>query len=118
MSLIIITTFLGCWAPLSVTNLLILGIGPSDSLVSLRLWFLALAYGTTVSHPLLYAFTRQKLRRALRAKVKKRVVSLLQVDPSPGGTVIHNSWVENRKTSRQVRLEASEGTDRCLAEAL
>lgn len=118
MSLIIITTFLGCWAPLSVTNMLILGIGPSDVLVSLRLWFLALAYGTTVSHPLLYAFTRQKLRRALRAKVKKRVVSLLQVDPSPGGTVIHNSWVENRKTSRQVRLEASEGTDRCLAEAL
>ncbi|XP_059186365.1 G-protein coupled receptor 22-like [Centropristis striata] len=118
MSLIIITTFLCCWAPLSVTNVLILGIGPSDALVSLRLWFLALAYGTTVSHPLLYAFTRQKLRRALRAKVKKRVVSLLQVDPSPGGTVIHNSWVENRKTSRQVRLEASEGTDRCLAEVL
>ncbi|KAF3689536.1 putative G-protein coupled receptor 22 [Channa argus] len=118
MSLIIITTFLGCWAPLSVTNMLILGIGPSDALVSLRLWFLALAYGTTVSHPLLYAFTRQKLRRALRAKVKKRVVSLLQVDPSPGGTIIHNSWVENRKTSRQVRLEASEGTDRYLAEAL
>ncbi|XP_029358492.1 G-protein coupled receptor 22-like [Echeneis naucrates] len=118
MSLIIITTFLVCWAPLSVANVLILGIGPTDGLISLRLWFQALAYGTTVSHPLLYAFTRQKLRRALRAKVKKRVVSLLQVDPSPGGTVIHNSWVENRKTSRQVRLEASEGTDRCLAEAL
>ncbi|XP_054640786.1 G-protein coupled receptor 22-like [Dunckerocampus dactyliophorus] len=118
MSLIIISTFLGCWAPLSVINMLILAIGPSDAMVSLRLWFLVLAYGTTVSHPLLYAFTRQKLRRALRAKVKKRVVSLLQVDPSPGGTVIHNSWVENRKTSRQVRLEASEGSDRCLAEAL
>ncbi|XP_061584719.1 G-protein coupled receptor 22-like [Cololabis saira] len=118
MSLIIITTFLGCWAPLSVTNVLILGAGPSDALVSLRLWFLALAYGTTVSHPLLYAFTRQKLRRALRTKVKKRVVSLLQVDPSPGGTVIHNSWVENRKTSRLVQLEASEGTDRHLAEPL
>lgn len=118
ISLIIITTFLGCWAPLSVINMLILAVGPNDALVSVRLWFLALAYGTTVSHPLLYAFTRQKLRRALRAKVKKRVVSLLQVDPLPGGTVIHNSWVENRKTSRQVRLEASEGTDRCLAEAL
>nr|XP_020448336.1 probable G-protein coupled receptor 22 [Monopterus albus] len=118
MSLIIITTFLGCWAPLSVANLLILGIGPTDALISLRLCFLALAYSTTVSHPLLYAFTRQKLRHALRAKVKKRVVSLLQVDPSPAGTVIHNSWVENKKASRQVRLEASEGTDRCLAEAL
>ncbi|KAM9410658.1 G-protein coupled receptor 22-like [Pholidichthys leucotaenia] len=118
MSLIIISTFLGCWAPLCVTNVLILGIGPSDILISLRLWFIALAYGTTVSHPLLYAFTRQKLRRALRTKVKKRVVSLLQVDPSPGGTVIHNSWVENRKTCRQARLDGSEGTDRCLAEAL
>lgn len=118
MSLIIITTFLCCWAPLSVTNVLILGMGPSEALVDLRLWFLALAYGTTVSHPLLYAFTRQKLRRALRAKVKKRVVSLLQVDPSPGGAVLHNSWVENRKSSRKVRLEASEGTERCLAEAL
>lgn len=118
MSLIIITTFLGCWAPLSVTNVLILGVGPSRALISVRLWFLALAYGTTISHPLLYAFTRQKLRRALRAKVKKRVVSLLQVDPSPGGTIIHNSWVENRKTTRQVRLEASDGTDRCLAEVL
>lgn len=118
MSLIIITTFLCCWAPLSVTNVLILGLGPSDALVSLRLWFLALAYATTVSHPLLYAFTRQKLRRALRAKVKKRVVSLLQVDPSPGGAILHNSWVENRKTNRQVRVEASQGTERCLAEAL
>lgn len=118
MSLIIITTFLCCWAPLSVTNVLILGMGPSDVLVNLRLWFLALAYGTTVTHPLLYAFTRQKLRRALRAKVKKRVVSLLQVDPSPGGVVLHNSWVENKKTSRQVRLETSEGTDRCVAEPL
>ncbi|XP_037108743.1 G-protein coupled receptor 22-like isoform X1 [Syngnathus acus] len=118
MSLIIISTFLACWAPLSVVNMLILVLGPSDPLVSVRMWFLALAYGTTVSHPLLYAFTRQKLRRALRAKVKKRVVSLLQVDPSPGATVIHNSWVENRKNGRQMRLEASEGSDRCLAEAV
>ncbi|CAL8403144.1 unnamed protein product [Arctogadus glacialis] len=116
MSLVIISTYLGCWAPLTLVNVLILAAGPSDALVSTRLWCLALAYGTTVSHPLLYAFTRQTLRRALRAKVKKRVVSLLQVDPSPGGTVIHNSWVESKKSGRQVRLEASEATDRCLAE--
>uniref|UniRef100_A0A3Q2U532 G-protein coupled receptor 22 n=1 Tax=Fundulus heteroclitus TaxID=8078 RepID=A0A3Q2U532_FUNHE len=95
MSLIIISTFLGCWAPLSAVNVLILCMGPSDGLVELRLCFLAMAYGTTIFHPLLYAFTRQKLRRALKTRVKKRVVSLLQVDPAPsGGTVIHNSWVE------------------------
>ncbi|XP_062853044.1 G-protein coupled receptor 22-like [Trichomycterus rosablanca] len=117
MSLIIICSFLGCWAPLSIANILILTLGPSIGLVRVRLWFLALAYGTTISHPLLYAFTRQKLRRALRAKVKKRVVSLLQVDPSPGGTVIHNSWVEPRQ-GRKVRLEGSDATDRCLTEPL
>ncbi|KAG9332543.1 hypothetical protein JZ751_014641 [Albula glossodonta] len=118
MSLIIISTFLGCWAPISVVNILILGLGPSDWLVKLRLCFLAMAYGTTIFHPLLYAFTRQKLRRALRSKVKKRVVSLLQVDPAPsGGTVLHNSWVEPRK-GRRTRLEGSDATDRCLTEAV
>ncbi|CAL8336676.1 unnamed protein product [Merluccius merluccius] len=117
MSLLIISTYLGCWAPLALINMLVLAMGPSDALVSLRLWFLALAYGTTVSHPLLYAFTRQTLRRTLRAKVKKRV-SLLQVDPSPGGAVVHNSWVENHKSGRPVRLEASEAANRCLAEAV
>uniref|UniRef100_G3N702 G-protein coupled receptor 22 n=1 Tax=Gasterosteus aculeatus TaxID=69293 RepID=G3N702_GASAC len=121
MSLLIISTFLGCWAPLSAVNVLILCMGPSDSLVRLRLWFLAMAYGTTIFHPLLYAFTRQKLRRALKTRVKKRVVSLLQVDPAPsGGTVIHNSWVEGggQRKSRKPRVEASEGTDRCLTEAV
>lgn len=121
MSLIIISTFLGCWAPLSAVNVLILCMGPSDSLVRLRLCFLAMAYGTTIFHPLLYAFTRQKLRRALKTRVKKRVVSLLQVDPAPsGGTVIHNSWVEGggQRKARKSRVEASDGTDRCLTEAV
>ncbi|KAF7657049.1 hypothetical protein LDENG_00032620 [Lucifuga dentata] len=121
MSLIIISSFLGCWAPLSAVNVLILCMGPSDGLVRLRLWFLAMAYGTTIFHPLLYAFTRQKLRRALKTRVKKRVVSLLQVDPAPtGGTVIHNSWVEGggQRKGRKSRMEASDGTDRCLTEAV
>uniref|UniRef100_A0A3Q2SYA3 G-protein coupled receptor 22 n=1 Tax=Fundulus heteroclitus TaxID=8078 RepID=A0A3Q2SYA3_FUNHE len=121
MSLIIISTFLGCWAPLSAVNVLILCMGPSDGLVELRLCFLAMAYGTTIFHPLLYAFTRQKLRRALKTRVKKRVVSLLQVDPAPsGGTVIHNSWVEGggQRKGRKSRVEASDGTDRCLTEAV
>ncbi|XP_058844206.1 G-protein coupled receptor 22-like [Acipenser ruthenus] len=118
MSVIIISTFLGCWAPISVVNLLILCLGPSDSLVTVRICFLALAYGSTVFHPLLYAFTRQKLRKVLKSKVRKRVVSLLQVDPAPSGTVIHNSWVEPRKGGRRPRLECSDATDRCLTEAV
>ncbi|XP_060897873.1 G-protein coupled receptor 22-like [Labrus mixtus] len=121
MSLLIISTFMGCWAPLSAVNILILCLGPSDGLVRIRLCFLAMAYGTTIFHPLLYAFTRQKLRRALKTRVKKRVVSLLQVDPAPsGGTVIHNSWVEGgaQRKTRKPRVEASDGTDRCLTEAV
>ncbi|TNM88577.1 hypothetical protein fugu_004831 [Takifugu bimaculatus] len=58
--------------PLSVTNVLILGVGPSSALISVRLWFLALAYGTTISHPLLYAFTRQKLRTCPQGQGQKK----------------------------------------------
>ncbi|XP_060691035.1 G-protein coupled receptor 22-like [Hemiscyllium ocellatum] len=116
MSLIIISTFLVCWAPISIVNLLILCLGPSDWLVKLRICFLVMAYGSTISHPLLYAFTRQKLRKVLKNKMKKRVVSVLQVDPAPSGTIIHNSWVHPRKT-RKLKVECSDATDRCLTDA-
>ncbi|XP_043563477.1 G-protein coupled receptor 22-like [Chiloscyllium plagiosum] len=116
MSLIIISTFLVCWAPISIVNLLILCLGPSDWLVRLRICFLVMAYGSTIFHPLLYAFTRQKLRKVLKNKMKKRVVSVLQVDPAPSGTIIHNSWVHPRKT-RKHKLDCSDATDRCLTEA-
>ncbi|XP_042161720.1 G-protein coupled receptor 22 [Oncorhynchus tshawytscha] len=121
MSLIIISSFLGCWAPLSMVNVLILCLGPSDGLVRVRLCFLAMAYGTTIFHPLLYAFTRQKLRKALKTHVKKRVVSLLQVDPAPnGGAVIHNSWVQGggQRKGRKPRLEGSDATSNCLTVAV
>lgn len=117
MSLIIITTFLLCWAPISIINLLILCVGPSDFMVKLRICFITMAYGTTIFHPLVYAFTRQKFRNVLKNKMKKRVVSVLQVDPAPGGTVIHNSWIEPKK-GRKSKLECSDGTDRCLTDAV
>uniref|UniRef100_A0A8C3FQY6 G-protein coupled receptors family 1 profile domain-containing protein n=1 Tax=Chrysemys picta bellii TaxID=8478 RepID=A0A8C3FQY6_CHRPI len=117
MSLIIVSTFLVCWAPISIANLLVLCLGPGRLLLQLRLCFLALAYGTTVFHPLLYAFARQKLRAALRSKLKKRVVSALQVDPVPGGTVLHNSWVEPHK-GRRARPTGSAGAQRCPTQGL
>ncbi|XP_067396124.1 G-protein coupled receptor 22-like [Emydura macquarii macquarii] len=117
MSLSIVCTFLVCWAPISVANLLVLCRGPSRLLVKLRLAFLAMAYGTTVFHPLLYALARQKLRAALRGRVKKRVVSVLQVEPSPGGSVIHNSWAQPPK-GRRAGPPGSEGAERCLSETL
>ncbi|XP_048873584.1 G-protein coupled receptor 22 [Brienomyrus brachyistius] len=117
MSLVIISSFLLCWAPISVVNMLILSLGPSDRLVRVRLCFLAVAYATTIFHPLLYAFTRQKLRRAFRTRVKKRVVSLLQVDPAPSATVISNSWAVPRKSNKP-RQEGSDATNHCLTEAI
>ncbi|XP_007431446.1 probable G-protein coupled receptor 22 [Python bivittatus] len=117
MSLLIISTFLLCWAPLSIVNLLILCLGPSPLLGKLRICFLAMAYGTTIFHPLLYAFTRQKLRNVLRSKLKKRVVSALQVDPAPGGTIIHNSWVEPPRKGCKGRPRDSDGAEHCLTEA-
>ncbi|XP_015683171.1 G-protein coupled receptor 22-like [Protobothrops mucrosquamatus] len=117
MSLLIISTFLLCWAPLSIVNLLILCLGPSPLLGKLRICFLAMAYGTTIFHPLLYAFTRQKLRNVLRSKLKKRVVSALQVDPAPGGTIIHNSWVEPPRKGCKGRPRGSDGAEHCLTEA-
>uniref|UniRef100_A0ACB8EHF0 Uncharacterized protein n=1 Tax=Sphaerodactylus townsendi TaxID=933632 RepID=A0ACB8EHF0_9SAUR len=116
-SFLIISTFFLCWAPLSVANLLILCRGPGPLLGKLRICFLAMAYGTTIFHPLLYAFTRQKLRNVLRSKLKKRVVSALQVDPAPGGTVIHNSWVEPPRKSCKGRPRGSDGAEHCLTEA-
>ncbi|XP_072136304.1 G-protein coupled receptor 22-like [Mobula birostris] len=100
MSLLTVCTFLLCWAPVSVVHVLLLCLGPSDRLIRLRLCGLALAYATTVFHPLLYAFARHKFRQVLKSKVKKRVVSVLQVDPAPSATVIHNSWVETGKAQQ------------------
>uniref|UniRef100_A0A087YS16 G protein-coupled receptor 22 n=1 Tax=Poecilia formosa TaxID=48698 RepID=A0A087YS16_POEFO len=63
MSLLIVSTFLLCWTPITVLNTVILSVGPSNLMVRLRLGFLVMAYGTTIFHPLLYAFTRQKFQK-------------------------------------------------------
>ncbi|XP_055503880.1 G-protein coupled receptor 22-like [Leucoraja erinacea] len=95
MSLVTVGGFVLCWAPVSALHLLQLVLGPSEQRGRLRLCALALAYAGTLLHPLLYAFARQKMRRALRGCARKRVLSVLQVDPLPGATVIHNSWLES-----------------------
>ncbi|XP_072097415.1 G-protein coupled receptor 22-like [Mobula birostris] len=91
MSLLIISTFLICWTPLSILNTVIICKGLSEGMVKLRLCFLILAYGTTIFHPLLYAFARQKFQKVLRSKMKKRVVSVVEADPFPKDAAIHNS---------------------------
>ncbi|XP_068442832.1 G-protein coupled receptor 22-like [Clinocottus analis] len=113
MSLLIISTFLLCWTPITVLNTIILSTGPSNLTVRLRLGFLVMAYGTTIFHPLLYAFTRQKLQKVLKSKMKKRVVSVVEADPTPNNVVIHNSWIDPRR-NKKVTFVDTEARQKCL----
>lgn len=113
MSLLIISTFLLCWTPITVLNTVILSTGPSNFTVQLRLGFLVMAYGTTIFHPLLYAFTRQKFQKALKSKMKKRVVSVVEADPAPN-VVIHNSWIDPKR-NKKVTFEDTEARQKCLS---
>ncbi|MEQ2209474.1 G-protein coupled receptor 22, partial [Xenoophorus captivus] len=113
MSLLIISTFLLCWTPITALNTIILSTGPSDVTVRLRLGFLVMAYGTTIFHPLLYAFTRQKFQKVLKSKMKKRVVSVVEAEPTPNNVVIHNSWIDPRR-NKKVTFEDTEARQKCL----
>lgn len=114
MSLLIISTFLLCWTPITVLNTVILSVGPSNFTVRLRLGFLVMAYGTTIFHPLLYAFTRQKFQKVLKSKMKKRVVSVVEADPMPNNVVIHNSWIDPKR-NKKVTFEETEVRQKCLS---
>ncbi|XP_030210582.1 G-protein coupled receptor 22 [Gadus morhua] len=113
MSLLIISTFLLCWTPITVLNTIILSAGPSGFTARLRLAFLVMAYGTTIFHPLLYAFTRQKFQKVLKSKMKKRVVSVVEADPTPN-VVIHNSWIDPKR-NKKVTFEDAEARQKCLS---
>ncbi|XP_062854214.1 G-protein coupled receptor 22 [Trichomycterus rosablanca] len=107
MSVIIVLSFLLCWAPLSITPLLWLAIGPSEWLERLRVCFLVLAYWTVVLHPLLYAFTRQKLRKVLHTRLRR-------LRTNNTHTVIQKRTGNRRKH----KADCSDATDRCLMEAM
>ncbi|XP_061896719.1 G-protein coupled receptor 22-like [Entelurus aequoreus] len=114
MSLLIVSTFLLCWTPITVLNTVILSVGPSDLMVKLRLGFLVMAYGTTIFHPLLYAFTRQKFQKVLKSKMKKRVVSIIEADPTPNNAIIHNSWIDPKR-NKKVTFEDKDARRNCLS---
>ncbi|TRY55023.1 hypothetical protein DNTS_020758 [Danionella cerebrum] len=107
MSVIIILSFLLCWAPLSIMPLLMLAIGPSDWLERLRLCFLVLAYWTVVLHPLLYAFTRQKLRKVLHTRLRR-------LRPQNTQTRLCGTSRIRRKHG----ANCSDAAERCLTEAV
>lgn len=113
MSLLIISTFLLCWTPITVLNTIILSTGLSGLTFRIRLGFLVMAYGTTIFHPLLYAFTRQKFQKVLKSKIKKRAVSGVEAEPIPNNVVIHNSWIDPRR-NKKVTFKDPETRPQCL----
>ncbi|KAK6319786.1 hypothetical protein J4Q44_G00088930 [Coregonus suidteri] len=114
MSLLIVSTFLLCWTPITTLNTVILTVGPSEFTVKLRLGFLVMAYGTTIFHPLLYAFTRQKFQTVLKSKMKKRVVSIIEAGPLPNNAVIRKSWIDPRRNKKVTFNEDTEARQKCL----
>ncbi|XP_032819178.2 G-protein coupled receptor 22-like [Petromyzon marinus] len=114
MSLVIVSTFALCWLPLTLLNAAALWMGPDprggSSRVALarpRAACLAAAYAGPVLHPLLYAFSRQKVRRALAARgvgvglvvglglgaVRRRVEALRAEDASVGRPLVETQLV-------------------------
>ncbi len=69
MTLMIVVTFMICWAPHTVTSIIIMAIGTTYELEIIQLCCLALAYLSTVLHPLLYAFMRHNFRAAFTNRV-------------------------------------------------
>ena len=63
---IIISTFIVCWGPHTVISIVIVAYGKPIPIIDLfEWWLLALAYTTTLMHPILYVFMRRNFRRAL-----------------------------------------------------
>lgn len=115
MSLLIVSSFLLCWSPITLLNAVrLLSARPSGLTAHLRLAFLVLAYSSTVLHPLLYAFTRQKLQKALKSTMKKRVVSVVEAQPAPNNVVIHNSWIDPTR-NKKVTFQDAEARQKCLS---
>ncbi|XP_072017789.1 LOW QUALITY PROTEIN: G-protein coupled receptor 22-like [Amphiura filiformis] len=63
---IIISTFIVCWGPHTVISIVIVAYGKPIPIIDLfEWWLLALAYTTTLMHPILYVFMRRNFRRAI-----------------------------------------------------
>jgi hypothetical protein len=72
MTMMIVSTFMICWGPHAILSVAMVILDSTLLLEQLQLWFLALAYFSTVLHPLLYAFMRQNFRQALIDRWKGR----------------------------------------------
>ena len=73
MTLIIVSTFMICWGPHACTSVAIMIKGTTILLEQIQLCCLALAYSTTILHPLIYTFMRRTFRRNLVQRLQRKI---------------------------------------------
>ena len=85
MTLIIVSTFMICWGPHACTSIAIMINGTTMLLEQVQLCCLALAYSTTILHPLIYTFMRRTFRRNLMTRLQRKISrkNLNQIHPQP-----------------------------------
>ena len=105
---IIITTFIVCWGPHTIISIVIVAYGKPIPIIDLfEWWLLALAYSTTLMHPILYVFMRRNFRRALANSFFSRCFCQNRIGPhstpshSPGRSPNAPRNETNRKQSKQ-----------------
>ncbi len=72
MTLVIVSTFMTCWGPHACVSIIIMANGSTITLEQVQLCCLALAYSTTILHPMIYTFMRRNFRRTLMRKLQRR----------------------------------------------
>ena len=87
MILLIVSTFMICWGPHACTSTAIMINGTTMLLEEVQLCCLALAYSTTILHPLIYTFIRRafwrKSLQKLQGKISKRDLNKIHPTQSP-----------------------------------
>ena len=73
MTMIIVLTFMICWGPHACTSIAIMVQGTTIILEQVQLCCLALAYSTTILHPLVYTFMRRTFRRNLMQRLQRKI---------------------------------------------
>lgn len=85
-TMMIVSTFMVCWAPHTVTSLVIMVAGSSHGLDMVQFCCLTLAYLSCTLHPLLYVVMRKAFRDNLRHSLR-RALQGHQVHPAPNQPV-------------------------------
>ncbi|XP_074654012.1 G-protein coupled receptor 22-like [Tubulanus polymorphus] len=102
MTLIIVSTFMVCWGPHAILSIISVVEKLNWTLEVIQLCFLALAFSTTILHPLVYVFMRQNFRKTLRSRFLGDTV---RVSPQEIDNAIQNITAPAKQVARRIGLK-------------